>query len=151
MAILENNAQAEDAVSESFEKLMVNIDKLDDVLCHRTKAYIVTTVRNTSINILKKQRRTDNIADEELDIIVDTNPSVLDEVVSQEGIDTIKKILKSLPPSQKDTAYLWLFHEYSNCEIAEELGISQDTVRQRLSRARKAIKRNIWGGDGHDK
>ena len=39
---------AEDAASESFIKIIHNLDKFQDITSNRTRAYVVTIVRNTS-------------------------------------------------------------------------------------------------------
>jgi RNA polymerase sigma-70 factor (ECF subfamily) len=144
--ILKDHALAEDGVSDSIEKLMKNIHKVGDVPCHKTSSLIVTIVRNTSLNILKKANRNESLDDELLGEIADTSPSTLDKMVSDESFEGIKAVINSLPPILLDVAELSLIHEYSNKEIAELLEISNDAVRTRLSRVKKIIRSKL-GGD----
>jgi len=146
--ILKDHALAEDAVSDSIEKLIKNIHKVGDVPCHKTASLIVIIVRNTSLNILKKTGRQENLDDEFLYSIADADSPIPEKLVSDEGFKNIKDVINSLPPILLDVADLSLIHDYSNKEIAEMLEISNDTVRTRLSRAKKFI-RSTLGGGGH--
>ena len=146
--ILKDHALAEDSVSDSIEKLIKNIHKVGDVPCHKTASLIVTIVRNTSLNILKKANRSDSLDDEFFNGIVDESPTILEKIISDEGFEGIKSIIRSLSPILLDVAELSLIHEYSNKEISELLGISNDTVRTRLSRAKKIIRNNPGGDEG---
>ena len=55
--ILHHDQDAEDAVHESFIKIAKNITKISEVDCPKTRAYIVIIVENTSIDILRKQKK----------------------------------------------------------------------------------------------
>ena len=145
--ILKDHALAEDAVSDSIEKLIKNIHKVGDVPCHKTASLIVTIVRNTSLNILKKANRNDSLDDGFLGDVAEECPTLPEKIVSNEGFESIKDVINSLLPILLDVAELSLIHEYSNKEIAELLEISNDTVRTRLSRAKKIIRSKL-GGDG---
>jgi len=147
IGILKDRALAEDAVSESIVKLIENISNIGEVSCYKTKSYIVIIVRNTSLNILKKAKRSQSLDGEHSDI-VDIDAQIPETLISMEGYESIVGIVKSLPPTLKDVAVLSLVHGYSHNEIAELLGISYDTVKMRLSRAKQAI-RNAFGGERH--
>ena len=145
--ILKNRAMAEDAVSDSIEKIIRNISNIGDVSCYKTKAYIVIIVKNTSINLLKKEMRGASLGDDLLEIM-DSDSLTPEKLVSIEGYKNLVEIIMSLSPTLKDIAILSLVHGYSHSEIATELGLSYDVVKMRLSRARREIK-NILGGGQH--
>ena len=54
--------------------------------------------------------------------------------------EMIKQALEQLPEKYKDIVFLKYVEQKNNDEIAEILGISEDNVRQRLSRAIKKLK-----------
>ncbi|MCL1883443.1 MAG: RNA polymerase sigma factor [Defluviitaleaceae bacterium] len=149
MSILKDRALAEDAVSESLEKLIKNISKIGEVSCYKTKSLIVIIVKNTSLNILKKENRNATLDDEQSDTI-DENAIIPEKLVSMEGFEDLVEIIKSLPPTLKEVAVLSLVHEYNHNEVATKLGIKYDVVKTRLSRAKKMI-RNILRGETHGK
>ena len=147
--ILSDHALAEDAVSESIEKLIRNIHKVGDVSCYKTKSFVVIIVRNTALNILKKQGRTDSYEEAEFEKIPDKDTNISDEIISAEGYNKIVDIIDALPDSLRDTAILSLVHGQSHEEIAETLEISYDAVKMRLSRAKKTIRLKLEGGYRH--
>ena len=144
--ILSDYALAEDAVSESFIKIINNIEKISEIKCHETKGYIVTVVEHTAIDILRKRKTHREDSDFELDSLPDSDVSILGRLTAEEGCDNIIKAIMSLKNSLAYVLYLHAVKGYSEKKIAEELGIKYDTVRQRLARARKKIRR-ILGGE----
>lgn len=55
--ILKDNFLAEDAVHDSFVKFMENLDKIQDVNCHKTKRFVVIIVRNHAINTYNNRKK----------------------------------------------------------------------------------------------
>ena len=145
MQVLKDHALAEDAVSESIEKLIRNLHKVGDISCYKTRSLIVVIVRNTAINIWRKAKRTAGSGDIEIEQVVDKAPIAPDKIVSIEGYNRIVDIINSLPDTYRDVAVLSFLHEYSHSEIAEMLGISYDTVKMRISRAKKTIRKKVMG------
>ena len=139
MQVLSDRALAEDAVSDTIEKLIHNTHKLGDVNCYKTRSFIVIIARNTAINILKKAKRTVSTDIGTLDI-ADNAPYVVDKILSLEGYKRIVDIINSLSDTYKDVASLALLHECSHKEIAEILDIRYDAVKMRLSRAKSLIR-----------
>ena len=143
--VLHDRATAEDAVSESIEKLIRNLHKVGDVSCYKTRALVVVIVRNTAINIWNKNKRAGYGNDDEIERISDKAPLLSDNIVSIEGYDKIVDIINVLPDTYKDVAVLSLLHEYSHSEIAKILDIGYDTVKMRLSRAKKILREKVMG------
>lgn len=56
--ILKNKALAEEVCSEAFFSLAKSFQKIRNFEPHKLDYYIVITVRNTSLNLLKKRKRT---------------------------------------------------------------------------------------------
>ncbi|MCL2378815.1 MAG: RNA polymerase sigma factor [Defluviitaleaceae bacterium] len=137
--ILKDHALSEDAVADSFEKLLRHIHKIGDVTCYKTKAFVVITVKNTALDMLKKMKRIAPDSEDMLDEIADYNPDILSAIVSQEGHGHIVNIIDALTPALRDVAVLSLLHGLSSIEISKLLGLSDSTARMRLSRARKAV------------
>ena len=143
--ILTDDALAEDAVSDSIEKLIKNIDKVGEIQCNKTRSLIVTIVRNTAYDILRKRKHVvftdDDIGG--IDAAATTPPDIL---ISKEGYRHIVNVIDGLSPSLRDVAVLSIYQGLNNSEIAEVLEIGETAVRTRLHRAKKNIK-NALGGE----
>jgi RNA polymerase sigma-70 factor (ECF subfamily) len=145
--ILRDHALAEDAASESLEKLMKIVDKIDCVSCNKTKALIVIIVERTALNMLKKLNRIDFDAEEEIDMLIDSSLEAADEIISIHGYNGIVAAIENLSPSLKNVTVLSLVHNIGQNEIADILGISYGAVRTRLSRAKEILRNKLSRGD----
>jgi len=149
--VLNDYALAEDAVSESFIRIIRNLHKVDEIFCHKTRSLVVTIVKNVAIDMYNKRKGIEiGYGDDEVADMSNSAIGVDDEVISIDGYNNLVGIINALPPRLRDVADLVFIHKYDYNEASEILGITYDNVRQRVSRARKAItgqlqKHNIKG------
>jgi len=140
---------AEDAVSEAFIKIINHLDKIDPVDCYRTRGFIVIIVRNTALDLRRK--RTKNwgreVVFEESVISSGCLDSVLENITSREACQKIADCINQLHESYSDILYLKMEFGCSNKEMAKILRISQDKVKMRLYRARRALEVLLTQGD----
>lgn len=54
--ILNNPQDAEDAVHTAFIKIAENMSKIEVAVCPKTKAFVVTIVENTAIDLYRKKK-----------------------------------------------------------------------------------------------
>lgn len=145
--ILRDHALAEDAASESLEKLIRIADKINDVSCNKTKALVVIIVERNALNILHKLNRIDFDAEEEIDMMIDSSLEVADEIISINGYNDIVAAIEQLSPTLKNVTVLSLVYNVEQKEIAEILGISYGAVRTRLTRAKEILRNRLTRGD----
>lgn len=62
---------------------------------------------------------------------------------NKEKQDLLRKMIDRLPPMQKICIVAYYYHELSQQEIAEELGVPLNTVKSYLNRARKKIRAEV--------
>lgn len=143
MALLKNEADAEDIVQDTFVSLIESYDSIAD----KTKvvAWLKKTAANKCLNRLTRTK-TDNVADEFFETIEAVPEDFLpDSIVESE--DTRKIIMNIIDNVLSDeirrTLVLFYFDEMSTKEIAEVLGIPQGTVLWRLNFAKKRIKKEV--------
>lgn len=142
--ILKDNFLAEDAVHDSFVKIIENLDKIQDVDCHKTNRFIVIIVKNHAINIYNKRKRRLNIPlDKVKDMIFkDFEDTVFENMENNnfEELSIIGKAIVQLPAIYRDVIALKFLHELTNQEIATLLNINEATVRKRIERAKQRIQ-----------
>ena len=133
-SFMKNTADTEDMVQETFLRLLSS--GVVFVSEEHEKAWLIVTASNLCRDTLKKWwRKTEDIDDPALGL--QQPPFEIDGV-----LDAIMK----LPADQKCAVYMYYYEGYSTAEIAGYLQCPQATVRSRLSRARKTLKRKL-GGD----
>jgi len=140
--ILKDEQYAADALQQCFIKIFENIEKVGEINASQTKSFISIIMRNESINILRKRKTvfyvTESMEDA-LYIIIDETANTEEILLKAELRDEIKAYLSKLNKEESNLIILKYVRDYSNQEIAEILGVSQEVVRQRLSRVRRKL------------
>ncbi len=149
--------EAEDLVSDAFERLMLHYERYEDLRDEQVKSILMRTVRNLAVDAYRRRKRLPvPLSDSGGEDREDADPPLRDPdertpeeiVVSEDNIRRMKEMIRSLTPALRDVLEMRLIGERTNGEIAEELGIPEAVVRQRFSRARKALK-SKWEEEEH--
>ena len=133
--IIRDEYLAEDIVHQGFLRILDNLDKINEINCHKTKGFIVIIVENIAIDFYRKRKRENNISFDEVEIYIEDVKSSNDFIVN----DVEEAILK-LPLNYLNVFKLRFSHGYSYKEIAGILEISEVNVRQRISRGKKKLE-----------
>lgn len=130
--ILLKKEDVEDAVQQTFLRIITHLDNIVEVDCPQTRSYIVIICRYCSINILKKQK-------EAMEVSLDN----ADEMTLQELIDDDYQLdaLKRLKYPYRDILLLRYRHGYSPKEIAKILNMNLETVKKYIQRGKAMLKR----------
>ena len=130
---------SEDIVQEIFIYIWQHANKLN--IETSLKGYLYAMVRNRCFNYLKSIKVTDSFE------LLDFNINLITEHVfnstSEEDktivYHQILKIVDTLPEKMQQIVKLKFLHNYKYSEIAKELGISVNTVKTQLKRAKSKI------------
>jgi RNA polymerase sigma-70 factor (ECF subfamily) len=133
--ILHNEHLAEEAVHEAFVRIINNLHKIDDIYCHKTKAFVVVIVENVSLSIYKKEKKAEHIDFCEVEELIPYKKGDLENITATYAYSVIKE----MPKIYKDVLMLKVHYDYTDKEIAKILSISHSTVRKRLQRARDIL------------
>jgi len=138
-SVLRNPADAEDAVQETFLRVVRHRDSLTEVRDHRV--WLIRIVWNI---VLDRKRRaktrpeTDDVA-ELARVLPSTGLSALDRAAAAQHHAHVLACVEKLPAKEREVLMLSAFEELTSVEIAEVLGITESSVRSRLFRARNLI------------
>ncbi|WP_142785364.1 RNA polymerase sigma factor [Changchengzhania lutea] len=130
---------SEDIVQETFIYIWENADKLK--IKTSLKGYLYAMVRNRCLNFLKSIKVTDNFEFLEFNLNLITE-HVFDSTSEEDKkivYHQILKIVDALPDKMQQVVKLKFLHNYKYSEIADELGISVNTVKTQLKRAKSKI------------
>ena len=136
--ILKDKYLSEDAVHQSFLKVIDNLHKIDENNCHKTKGFLVVICRNVAIDMYN-QKLDLNIDDEMFHNIEDKSSYVINIALEDEFLNEFKGKICKLKPIYRDVILLKYSHNMVNDEIAKLLDISSVNVRKRLERAKKML------------
>ena len=143
--ILREQPLAEDAVQEAFLRVLHHMEKIDDPISHKTRAFLVVIVRNISLTLYNKRKgRNESTLDEtylEADIWAEI-PADSDNMVLEK--------LRELPALYAHTMALRYLYELDDRECARLLNISEAAVRKRLERGRNLLKESLKKEAGYE-
>ena len=144
-AILKRTEDAEDAVSESFIRIINNLHKIDEFDHLTTAGFLVIICRNVAKSMVNKE-----IKKQEFEEPLDENTYIPEDpffpenfVISLETSEMLSKIIYSLDEIYSDVFILKHFNGYSLDEISELLGLKKETVKKRLQRAKEMIIKQL--------
>ena len=131
----------EDVIQDSLIKLIKKIPVLRQFECCTLTAYIVSTVRNTAINHLRRTSRYNEILNEHNDYF-EKSPGFetlsLDELmILKENHSKFLQLWESLNESDRILLEIKYILDCSDEEIAEIIGCKPASVRMKLTRARR--------------
>lgn len=140
--VLKDEHMAEDAVHESFIKIIKIISKISLENCNKLKRFLVLIVRHKSIDMIRKNDKVETIPIENIqDINESLRDDVLDKVMSIEGVKRLIEIITALDDIYRIPLELKVLYGYSHKEISEILDLSENLVRARVFRARQQVKK----------
>ena len=124
-ARIRNTAEAEDLLSEVFEKIMRKIDGFDPAKASLS-TWIFTITRNTVIDHYRRSRPS-----EELDENLSDNIELDEGLLNSETLHELASALRSLPEEMRDIIVLRYYDGKPLTEIAEMMGLSYGAVKLR--------------------
>lgn len=129
-----NDSEAEDAASESFFRVLKNIDRFDEPGDMRSKGLVIIITKNVCRDLKRRIVYTEELPEQ-----LQSYEDISNIVVSEETVNEIKKCIAELPESYADILRLVYDYGMSDSEIAATLNISYQNARTRLSRARSYL------------
>ncbi len=152
MQVLKNPDDANDALEDSFVRVMENVEKFMDIEEENIYGFLAVSAKHVACDIYrKKNRRSQNETSSTYFESDDSEGNVLDlkdesinveqALIDKEFITEAKELMQSMPSDQSTVlVYKFLYH-MGNSEIAELLGIDRSVVNLRLHRARIKLKK----------
>ncbi len=139
-----SEGDAQDLLSDFYLKCWKWLDKYNPDYSFET--YIWSILKNHCKDFFKKKKSI-QLTDNHIDSVafVDWGENeLLDQLQSDYDLAAIQACMESLDEVSYDVIYKRYIEELSYEEIGDDLWLSQDAVRQRLSRALKKIKHTLW-------
>ena len=148
----ESFADAQDIVSDAFERLMIHYERYEGRTDEQMKGLWFRTVRNLCMDAHRKRKRSPAFesydgAEEPGDCRSERTPEEI--VISEDNVRRMQKIFLSLSPALREVLEMKLNEGMTDEEIAEELGITVSGVKTRLARAKKQV-RTKWEAEEHE-
>jgi len=139
-----NVHQAEDLVSEVFERAFLKMDSLRNDEAFAT--WLFTIARNLVTSQARKRGRETIVDPDILKSVVATSISVENEVLVREEVAAVVECLKKFPQREQDIVSLKFDAELTNGQIARVMGLSEANVRVILFRTLRKLRERLKSG-----
>ena len=136
LRLLNNSAEAEDAVQQTMMKLWQKKEVLNDI--ENLKSFVIKTLQNDCLNRLKKEKTISR----HYGAFGKMQDSTT-QIFTGNMLAIIKNEINKLPEKQKIIIQLCDMESFEIKEIAEIVDMEEGAVRTNLSRARQKIKMQI--------
>lgn len=129
--------EAEDVLITAFTKIFDRIEQFKGD--GSFEGWIRRVVVNESLSYLRKNKNM--YVDVEMEA-ADREPD-FDQLESHLQAEDLMKMIEALPSGYRIVFNLYAIDGYSHKEIADQLGISENTSKSQLSRARAALQKSL--------
>lgn len=134
MLLLGQTQDAEDVVHQAFLSILEHLDKISDVDCPKTRAYVVIIAESKAIDLLRLRKRMSPDTD------IETIPGP--EIPIPGGSD-LARALSRLPARYREVLLLRFDMGYSTRELSRLFGMTQSAVQKLIWRAREALRQQL--------
>lgn len=128
----------EDLVQETLISLIGKVNLLESLDERRLVAYIIETAKNTARSYLRKNREL-ILSIEDFSHISDADRSVEEKVIGEINVEAMRRVWYALPEDVQTIFRMKYFLKMTNEEIAAECHIKPDSVRMKLTRAKRKL------------
>jgi RNA polymerase sigma-70 factor, ECF subfamily len=142
--LLKDLHKAEDLVHETFTKAYEHLDNLQNL--SNPKAWLYSIARNLSIDYLRRQNRYKMLLQilSFEDQVIPTHPENI--LIIKESSEELYRALFNLKDKYREVILLRKMKSFTIAETCEILGWSESKVKNTLSRALKALEKEINKG-----
>lgn len=141
--VLENNALAEECVSETFLAIAKNFQKINKLNTDEQRKYIVSSIRNRALNIIKKE------SSYQENIPYDNNV-LSDNSFSEMKLIEIKELARQLNETDQEIIYWKDIQGLDYKIIAAAFGISYSAAKQRHWTAKNKLQKLLLAEGEHN-
>lgn len=136
--LIQNEAEAKDIVAHSFVLLWQKSRDFNTV--ENVKGFLYKACRNDCLNFIRDNKRANVAQQLYINQVQQREESVLQEIIRAEFLQILTHEISFLPERPKDVFNMIYFEGKKIDEIAVELGLSVQTVRNHKTRAIDLLK-----------
>ena len=144
-------AQQEEIIQESMARLIAMEQRLREMSPAERAAYVAATVRNTAISELRR-RQVQSRKEIPFELYGEETPQIpmeLEELwMMEERRQRLRSALTRMDEEERFLLEARYFLGYTDQEIADQLGCQSNSVRMKLTRARRQLQRMMLCEDG---
>lgn len=137
----------EDVANDIVQEVFIAIYEKSVLKDYRgsLKAYLYTSVRNRCYNYLRDAKVEDR--QKALYVEAAVYSDSMDVIDEEELLEKIKEVMEELPEKCREVCRLRFVHGYKYSDIAEQLGMNENTVKAQIHRGMERLRQKFAGYD----
>lgn len=137
-----NEEEALDILQDGFVKVFQKLDKFKKE--GSLEGWIRRVIVNTALDQIRKNKKEQgNVALDKVEFMVSRNEYIIENLMAEDLLN----ILQQLPDGYRTVFNLFAIEGYSHKEIAEELGVTENTSKSQYSRAKSYMQKLLENYD----
>ena len=136
LRVLGDTGAAEDVLQEIFMQLWRNPAAFNSQR-GSVGPWLAVIARNRAIDVLRKRRPEDDIAD----VVVSVTPDMAGGAERNQAMEKVRAALTSMPVAQRNALEMAYFEGLSHSEIAAKIGEPLGTVKTRIRSGLLALRK----------
>lgn len=142
--IIKDKPEAEEIAGEALMKLWERHTDFDTL--RSIKSFLYTTARNASLNWVRQQKKGIQRAKELAYLAEESESPIMQQIIEIESYREIFLAINTLPPKCRQIFQMLFFEGKDYKQIAQELNLSIDTIRNQKARALMLIRERVAFG-----
>lgn len=138
VSLLEDQAQAEDAMQDIFTKIFLNLSKFSGQSKFSTWIYSITY--NYCIDLIRKKKKSGVLFSDEMESVGEVADEVSDEELLTMEVERLKVVLDKMPLGDKSILLMKYNDDMSILEIAAVLDKSESAIKMKIMRAKEKAR-----------
>ena len=135
MKYLKNRQDAEDAVMQIYEKLVLDLRKHSVT---NFKSWLYVTTKNYCLMELRKTNKVKNYSLDDMEYSLPAHPN--DEEEKEWSEDAVDDCMQKLPELQKKAVHLFFFKELCYKEITDQLKVDFNKIKSAIQNGKRNLK-----------
>ncbi|MCX6244566.1 MAG: RNA polymerase sigma factor [Bacteroidetes bacterium] len=138
-----NREDAEDVLHDGFMKIIRSIKDFKQT--GSREAWMKKIMVNTALNFIRDRKREKIFTNEDPDPETIREDDETEEICgSNLSKEQLMELVLSLPDGYRMVFNLYVMEDYTHKEIGEMLGISENTSKSQLSKARRFLRKRLF-------
>ena len=141
--VLSDREATEDVTQNVFLSVLKNMDQVAEMSDAQLKGWLYRVSVNAALDV-KRRSGKELLSDEPVgDEVADRSETPEEQVEKDDLRSAVREALGAVEETYREPLMMFYYSEMSIKEISDALGISEGTVKSRLSRGRKILARRL--------
>ncbi len=138
--ILRSHSDAEEAVSQTFLKIMNHIEKVSSLPCPQIEPYCVIILKNETMNIIRQYKKTAYVEYFDYFECDENDYDIEEEYIKMTDMKRLLSCIDKLSDEEKFIIHLRFINDMRFKQISELLDVSEEAVKKRGQRILKKLR-----------